>query len=522
MAVDTLASVMAEMLTPLNIVWFFASCFLGIVAGALPGIGASLTMALLIPVTFYMAETTGLMILVSAWAGAVYGGSISSILINTPGTGANVATTFDGFPMARQGKAKVALGISATSSMIGGLFGVFCLIFFSPPISRISVMFGPGEYFLLAVFGLAITSSSVRGSTLKGLVSAGLGLLISFIGYDIISGRERYTFDYMYLEDGIDFLVVVIGLFATTQILKFLSESGAISIGGKVEGKISEGIKLTLKNWPTVVKSSIIGTIFGFAPGVGTSAASLVAYGQAVSSSKDPGSFGKGNPIGVVAPEAANNAVQGGALIPTLTLGIPGNSDSAVFLAGLMMYGLNPGRELFSANSTILYSVFVALLLAQVAFWIVGLLCTPIFAKITLIPVHVLLPLVWLMAATGTYALHNEIIDCYVAIVFGILGYAMSKFGYPVVPMLMGVILGPLAEKNFLRALMISDGSFGIFFRNAVSWTIWVMIFLALFWPMMQARFQARARRTAGGEAAVEKIEEAEEIIEAIDNEEDD
>lgn len=490
-----IGTVIVAMLTPTNVLWFLASTFIGIVAGALPGIGASLTMALLIPITFYMEKTTGLMILVAAWAGSVYGGSVSSILINTPGTGANVATTFDGFPMARQGKAKVALGISATSSMIGGLFGVACLIFFSPPLSRVSVMFGPGEYFLLAIFGLAITSSSVRGSTLKGLVSAGLGLLISFVGFDIISGRERYTFGSMYLEDGIDFLIVVIGLFATTQILKFLSESGSISIGGRVEGKISEGIKITLKNWPTVLKSAIIGTIFGFAPGVGTTAASLVAYGQAVNSSNAPETFGKGNPIGVVAPETANNAVQGGALIPTLTLGIPGNSDSAVFLAGLMMYGLNPGRELFGMNSDILYSLFVALVLSQIAFWAMGLLCTPVFAKITLIPVHVLLPLIWLTAVTGTYALHNEIIDCYMVILFGILGYAMSKFGYPVVPMLMGVILGPLAEKNFLRALMISDGSFSIFFRNSVSWIIWLMIFAALFWPMVQSHFRERRKR---------------------------
>jgi putative tricarboxylic transport membrane protein len=489
-------SVVASLLTPSKIAWLLGSSFLGIIAGALPGIGASLTMALLIPVTFYMEQTTGLVILVSAWAACVYGGSISSILINTPGTGANVATTFDGFPMARQGKAKVALGISATSSMIGGLFGVLCLIFFAPPLSRISVMFGPSEYFLLAVFGLAITSSSMRGSTLKGLVSSGVGLLVSFIGYDIITGRSRYTFGTLYLEDGIDFLIVVIGLFATTQILKFLSETGAISLRGRVEGKISDGIKFTLKNWPTMIKSALLGTVFGFAPGVGTTAASLVAYSQAVNASDDPDSFGKGNPMGVLAPETANNAVQGGALIPTLTLGIPGNSDSAVFLAGLMMYGLNPGRELFSAHSDILYSVFVALILSQIAFWAIGLLCTPVFAKITLIPVHVLLPLIWLTAATGTFALRNEVIDCFVAIVFGILGYAMGKFGYPTVPLLMGVILGPLAEKNFLRALMISDGAYSTFFRNYICWIIWLLIFVSLFWPKIHSFFR-KTRRIA-------------------------
>ena len=238
---DMILSAISDVLLPMNILWFLGGTALGIVAGVLPGVGASLTMALLIPVTFYLDKTTGLMTLVSAWAGAVYGGSISSILINTPGTGANVATCFDGFPMARDGKARVALGISATSSMIGGLFGIIVLILFSPYISKISVMFGAAEYFLLAIFGLTVTSSTIKGSTLKGLISSGVGLMISFIGYDIITGTKRYTFHTMYLEDGIDFLIVVIGFFAVTQLFSFLSEKGSISLAGKIEGKISEG-----------------------------------------------------------------------------------------------------------------------------------------------------------------------------------------------------------------------------------------------------------------------------------------
>ena len=491
---DMIISALSDVFVLTNLLWFVGGTALGIVAGVLPGVGASLTMALLIPITFYLDKTTGLMTLVSAWAGAVYGGSISSILINTPGTGANVATCFDGFPMARNGKARVALGISATSSMIGGLFGITVLILFSPYLSKISIMFGAAEYFLLAIFGLTVTSSTIKGSTLKGLISSGVGLMISFIGYDIITGTKRYTFHTMYLEDGIDFLIVVIGFFAVTQLFSFLSEKGSISLAGKIEGKLTEGIKLTFKHIKTALVSSVIGTIFGFAPGVGTTAASLVAYSTAESSSDHPDDFGKGIPEGIVAAEASNNAVQGGALIPTLTLGIPGNSDSAVFLAGLMMYGINPGRNLYETNSHLLYVLFIALLLAQIMFWLVGLLFTPIFAKITLVPIKILLPIIWIVACLGAFALNNEFIDCIVIIVMGVIGYLMKKLDYPTVPLLMGVILGPLAEKNFARAMMISDNSLTCFVDSSICWVIWVLIVLSIVLPKLLKARSAKKR----------------------------
>jgi len=470
-------------LKPYNLMWFLLGTNLGITAGVLPGIGASLTMALLIPVTFYLPPETGLITLVAAWAGAVYGGSISSILINTPGTGGNVATTFDGFPMARAGKAKVALGLSATSSMVGGLIGVAVLIFFSPILASFAMKFGPAEYFLLAIFGLCIISTTARGSALKGLIGAGVGLMVSFIGYDIISGHLRYDFGTLYLQEGINFLTVVIGLFAVAQILDFVSEKGTIARAGKIEGNTIEGIILTFKKWKVLLRSSAIGVLFGFAPGVGTSAASLVAYSTAVNSSEEPEKFGKGIPEGIIAAEAANNAVQGGALIPALTLGIPGNSDSAVFLAGLMMYGINPGKDLFERNAGLVVILFVALVLPQVAFMLCGLSLTSLFSRITIIPLNVLMPLIWLIAATGAYALHNNIIDVAVAIIFGITGYVMRKLKYPVVPMLMAVILGPIAEKNFMRAMMISDNSYKIFFSNYIDWLLWLLIIFSLLIP---------------------------------------
>lgn len=472
-------------LDPVNMMWFMMGSFLGLIAGILPGIGASLTMALLIPVTFFLPVERGLMTLVAAWAAAVYGGSISSILINTPGTGGNVATTLDGFPMTRNGKAKVALGLSATSSMLGGLFGIAVLILFAPKIAAFAIKFGPSEYFLLALFGLAIISTTIKGSALKGLISAGIGLLLSFVGYDIISGYIRYNFKTMYLEDGISFLIVVIGLFAVTQVLEFVSEKGSIARAGKIEGSLIEGILLTFKNWKTVLKSCCIGSLFGFAPGIGTSAASLVAYGEAESSSKHPETFGCGEPQGIIAAEAANNAVQGGALIPALTLGIPGNSDSAVFLAGLMMYGITPGKDLFQGNSSLVTILFISLILAQIAFMVVGLSMTKVFSKITIIPVTILMPCVWIVAATGAYALHNNMMDVLAAIIIGIISFAMRKNKFPIIPLLMAVILGPIAEKNFMRTLMISNNSYSVFFQGWINQLILGMIVFALFFPLI-------------------------------------
>lgn len=493
----TVLKALFVILSPYNLMWFILGNILGIVAGALPGIGASLTMALLIPVTFYLAPATGLITLVAAWAGAVYGGSISSILINTPGTGGNVATTFDGFPMARAGKAKVALGLSATASMIGGLFGVTALILFAPIIASFAMKFGPPEYFLLAIFGLSIISTTAKGSALKGLISAGVGLMISFIGYDIISGHLRYDFGTLYLQDGISFLIVVIGLFAVAQVLDFLSEKGTIAKAGKIEGSIVEGITITFKKWRVLLKSCVIGTLFGFAPGVGTSAASLVAYSEAMNSSSNSEQFGKGIPEGIISAEAANNAVQGGALIPALTLGIPGNSDSAVFLAGLMMYGINPGRDLFERNADLVVILFVALVLAQIAFMVCGLSLTSVFSKITLIPINVLMPMVWLVAATGAYSLHNNLIDVFVAVLLGILGYVMRKIKYPVVPMLMAVILGPIAEKNFMRAMMMSDNSYRIFVTGYINWILIFLIVFSLLIPSINSYRQKNRKEKA-------------------------
>lgn len=481
-----LISAFINLIQPNLLLWMLVGTFVGIIAGILPGIGASLTMALLIPISFSMPKEQGLVTLIFAWSAAVYGGSISSILINTPGTGANVMTCLDGFPMARAGKAKVALAISATSSMIGGLIGVLFLILFAPPLAKFAMKFGPSENFMLTMFSLVIISFTLKGSTLKGLISAGFGFILSFIGYDILTGEMRYTFGISYLADGIPFLLFVIGLFAIAQIFEFLLNINESILGiNKISGSYAEGIKLTFRNWKTLIKSSVIGTVIGFAPGIGTSTASVVAYGEAERSSKCPEQFGYGAPDGLVAAEASNNAVQGGALIPTLTLGIPGNSDSAVFLTGLMMYGITPGRGLFQSNTSLVYLVFISLILSQVAFWVLGLSLSGIFSRITMIPLKFLIPFIWILSATGAYALHNNLIDVCVVILIGILGYLMHKANFPIIPLLMAIILGPTAEKNFMRAMMISDGSLGIFFKGYINIAIIVLILVIISLPLL-------------------------------------
>lgn len=490
-----LLKALSEIFSSTMILWMLIGTVIGIVAGILPGIGASLTMALLIPITFSMPKEQGLILLVAAWAAAVYGGSISSILINTPGTGANVMTCLDGFPMARQGKAKVALAISATSSLIGGLFGIACLILLAPPLAQFAMKFGPSQNFLLVLFSLVIISFTLRGSTLKGLISAGFGFVLSFIGFDLVSGETRYIFGIQYLSDGIPFLLFVIGLFAISQVLQFLSETnGSVNRIDTIKGSYWEGFALTFKYWRTLIKSAIIGAIVGFAPGIGTSAASVMAYGEAERSSKCKEMFGKGAPEGVVAAETSNNAVQGGALIPTLTLGIPGNSDSAVFLAGLMMYGIMPGRSLFQGNSSLVSILFAALIMSQFAFWIVGLSLTGIFAKITFVPINLLIPIIWIISATGAFALHNNPVDVLMIIVIGVLAYIMHRTGYPVIPLLMAIILGPMAEKNFMRAIMISGGSGTIFFKGYINLIIIALIALVILLPIVLKKQKKQQR----------------------------
>lgn len=475
---------LASLAHPKVIVAMVIGSVIGIIGGILPGIGASLTMSLLIPFSFTLPKTLGLPLLISSWSAVLWGGSVTSILLNTPGSGGNVATCFDGFPMSQKGRGGVALGISGISSMVGGLVGTAVVVLFAPMLASVSLKFGPSESFLLTLFGLSIIATTTEGAALKGLIGAGIGLLISFFGYNLISGQIRYSFGTLFLQDGIPFLDVIIGLFAVSQAFVFAEELGStIAESGRVTGSVWEGILIPFKYLTTLVRSCLIGVVFGFAPGVGVAAANMVSWTEAKRTSAHPEEFGHGSEEGLVAAETANNAVQGGALIPALTLGIPGNSDSAVFLSALLMYGIVPGKDLFVNNVDVVYLVFAALFISQILFVVVGLPFASIWAKLTVVPTSIIMPVVLLTCYVGAFALRNNIWDILVVGIFGLLGYLMKKLDFPIVPMLLAVILGPLAEKNFYRALIISGGSFRIFFTSTLDIILILLTVLALSYP---------------------------------------
>ncbi|WP_158738223.1 tripartite tricarboxylate transporter permease [Alteribacillus sp. YIM 98480] len=471
---------------------------LGITLGSLPGLGPAFTLALFLPMTFGMDPPSALVFLGVLYSSSVFGGCITAILINAPGTPGSVATTFDGYPLAQQGKGGLALGAAATASLVGGIFGFIALATISPLIASIALKFNPATYFMLALFGLSMVAFAAHGNTLKGLMLAGFGLLISFIGRDPVSGGLRFTFDNIYLEDGISFVPSAIGLFALSQAFVLIGQGGTISkIGGSI-GKVSEGVIATFKRPINLTRSSITGVVLGAIPGVGISIANFVAYMFEQRSSKKPKSYGKGNVGGVVAPESANNATTVSELIPAITLGLPGGATSAIFLAAITLHGLEPGASFFSSSSSVSYIVFVGMLLAQFAFFIVALIGMKHFVRVTSMPNELLGAGVITLALVGAYAYNYKVTDMLIAIAFGVLGYILVKYKYPLAPLILGLVLGSMVESNYRRALLMSDGSYGIFF-TPIPLTILIVTILILASPMIIGFIKKLFNKSDGG-----------------------
>jgi len=490
---------LVHVLSLINLFTIISGTLVGIVFGALPGLGPTLAVALMISVSFNMSADTALILLGAVYSGAIYGGSISAILLNAPGTPGSAATTFDGYPMSQNGQAGVALGISATASMVGGIFSVICLILFAPLIAQFSIRFGPPELFILAIFALSIIAALSSSTLRRGLIAGGLGLILSFFGQDLMTGQSRFDFGILSLQDGIPFVVGLIGMFATSEAISLAERQGSISqIGKMIGGGVKEGIRLTFKYPVTLVRSSIIGTIIGAVPGAGIAAANFLAYMETVRSSKNPESFGTGNPEGVVASEASNNAVSGGSLIPTLTLGIPGNAVTAAFLGGVMIHGMRPGMDLFSINANITYALFIGLILANIVFFIVGICFTGLFSKITLVRNELLVPLIFILSIIGAFAINNRFSDIVICIIFGFLGYFLKKYGFPVIVVVLGMILGPIGERGFQQSLMMSGGSFLVFFSRPISLILLILTVMALFSNMFKDQWNAHIKRRFG------------------------
>ena len=463
----------------------FFGVFMGIMIGATPGLGASAGMALMLPIIFYWPPEIGLVLLVALWQADNFGGSISAILLGVPGTSGSVFTVEDGHPMARQGRGGVAIGIALTSSAIGGTTGAILFLTIAPLIAHIAVRFGPSQIFLLAVMGLTLIAASTKGRLLKGLFSAAAGLMVGFIGIDFLTGFPRWTLGTNYLMDPVRIVLIILGFYGVGRLIDSGAKFVKLASTEKIEGSMIDGMRLALRYPITLLRSGMIGAILGAVPGTGVSVATPLAYQQTVQSSRHPERFGKGEPEGVVAPESCNNAVQGGSLVPTLTLGIPGSAGAAVLLSGITMYGIRVGPRIFAEQSTLVWTVWWAVIGAVVGFIIFQLLFGRIFAQVPKIHFKYLLPPIFVLMIGGAYAQNSSPIDLVALLAFGILAYFLDRYEYPIVPFILGFILGPLAEASFYRALIVSHGSPLIFFQgiiNQVMLAIFIIVLAIYFW----------------------------------------
>jgi len=443
---------------------------MGLVFGAVPGLGGTTALALLMPLTYGLDPITALALSGGVMGAVPMGGSISAILLNTPGSAPNAATCLDGYPLAQQGKAGLAIGAAASSNAIGGLIGTVSLLAVLPLSKRLVLSFGPPEFFLLSILGLVMVATASRGKMLRGLVAGGVGLMIAFVGFDQVTGTVRYTFGVQYLWDGVHLVPALIGLFAGAEMIKLWMKGGVIS--GSASGvritRLTDGLLETFKHWPTVLRGSLIGTVVGAVPGVGGVVASFLSYSLTVQVSKDPDSFGKGNIQGVIAPEAAINAKDSSALIPTIAFGIPGGAEMAVFLGILVLHGMQPGPLMLINNQKEIYGLVWALTASCVLAGGLGLLFVRPLSMVTLLPAKKLAPVVMTVAFIGSWAVDQTIENVILSGVFAILGYAMSRLDYPRLPIVISLVLGAGLERNFHQTMSMSDGSLAVFFTRYI------------------------------------------------------
>lgn len=491
---DIVIEALINVIQPDVIIILLAGIFLGISIGVLPGLTSTMGVALLLPITFGMGQITGILLLIGVYFGSVYGGSLTAILINTPGTPASAATAMDGYALSRRGFAHKALMTSTISAATGGFLSVLILIFVAPQLASFALKFSAPEYFALAFFGISIISSLAAKSLVKGLIAGVIGLIIATIGMDPMGGFPRFTFETQELTSGINFIPVMIGLFAASEAFTSMED-----VFSKRNFQVTvEKIKLKWIEFKsiilTILQSSAIGTFIGMIPGAGADIAAFVAYNEAQRFSKNKDEFGKGSLAGVAAPESAGNAVTGGAMIPLLTLGIPGDAVTAVLLGALMVQGIQPGPMLFETDGPLVYTLFVGMLVANIFILIFGLLGVRLFTKILLVPRTILMPIILILSVIGSYALGNNYFDVLVMLVAGVIGYFMKKYGFPVSPLILGLILGPMLESNLRRSLVMSQGDISILFTRPIAAVLIVLAVVTLFTPIIKSYIQSRKK----------------------------
>jgi len=484
-------------LTPFNLLLMFIGVTLGVLIGVLPGLGGANGIAILLPLTFTMPPTSAVIMLSCIYWGALFGGAITSILFNIPGEPWSVATTFDGYPMAQQGKAGEALTTAFTSSFIGAFFAIVMITFLAPLVAKFALQFGPPEFF--AVFFLTFCSFIGMGKEppFKILVAMMLGFALAAVGIDTVTGQLRLIFGWHELMRGFDFLIAVIGLFGIGEIL--LSMEEGLSFSGRT-AKINTRIvietwKKLPKYWMTSLRSCIIGCWMGITPG-GATPASFMSYGIAKRMSPDGAKFGTGQAEGVIAPETAAHAAGTAALLPMLSLGIPGSPTAAVLLGGLLIWGLQPGPLLFVEQKDFVWGLIASMYLGNIAGLIIVLTCVPLFAAILRVPFSIIAPVIVVICAIGAYTVHNAMLDIWLMLLFGVMGYAFKKLSYPLAPLVLALVLGDQAEGAFRQAMLMSQGDMRIFFSNWLVGSIMGLGLLMLVWPVM-GKLMTQLRKSA-------------------------
>lgn len=477
-------------LSPFNLLVAFIGVFLGTVIGMLPGIGPINGIAILIPIAFVLQidPTSMLILFAGIYYGSQYGNSISAILLNVPGTASSVPTTLDGYAMAKKGRAGPALAISAIASFVGGTLAIFGLAFLAPLLARWAIRFGPAEYFVLIVFTFSTLSALTGKQFVKGLIATALGLMLATIGLDPGTGIPRYTFGQLELYDGLDFVVATIGLFAVSEVFLLIEESRAGQATVQKLGRVMISTREVLASSWVMIRSSVVGFLVGVLPGAGATIASFLAYANEQRLVDREGTFGTGDIRGVAAPEAANNAAVSGALIPLLTLGVPGSGTTAVILGALLALNLTPGPLFISRHPDLFWGLVASMYVGNVMLLVLNLPLIGIFVRILLVPRWILVPAVAALGYMAVYSVNSSGFDLMAMTAFGVLGYAMRKMHYPVAPIILALVLGPLMEVNLRRALSLSNGDWGVLFGSPLAIGLWGMVALSLVLPWFARR----------------------------------
>lgn len=497
---DLLIYGFGQVLEPFNLTVILIGVLVGVMVGALPGLSSPMAVALLIPFTLTLDAVPAIAMLAALYCAGTFGGSITAILINAPGAPPAVATAFDGYPMAKRGEAGRALGMATVASVTGGVFSLIVFLLATPLLAQVALKFRPQEYFALTLFALSMLASISGRSSIRNLIAGAIGILLGTVGVHLVSGVERFTFGIAELTDGIHFVPVLIGLFAMSELL---AQSSAANVA--YERITSVVIKLPSKadflkvRW-TLLRSSCIGTFIGILPAEGSTVAAIIGYNEAKRFSKDKAEFGKGAIEGIAGPEAANNAATGGAMVPTLALGIPGSATTAVILAALIAHGVRPGPRLLNQTPEFVYVIFAAMLIANLMFFAIGLGGAKVFSRITLVPRTLLWPAVFVFSMVGAYSAASSLADVWIMLIAGFAGFVMQRHGFGAAPLVMGLILGRLVEESLSQAMIIFDNNWLRFFESPICLLFFVLTLLGLFWsPLISAVQRISARRRVPG-----------------------